>query len=341
MMKRICLIFLATLCLTAALSASANAQCSYTVSKKTWTLTADCTVTSSFVIPNGITLDGAGHTIKAIDPAGDHFKGGVVTNGGATANVTNLKVTTSGLAEACDDGADRLRGILFDGASGSITNNQVTNINQNQGAVLSGCQEGNGIEARNFGASPTTIRVVIDGNTISGYQKTGIVANGNTDATITDNTVTGAGPNIYIAQNGIHVGFGATGMVKGNNVSGNSYTGPEAFNTSSGGILIFGDGSELCVGVQVLKNTLTGNDVGVFAAQFDDTSDTTPPSSMTNLKIVNNVIDKGNAGNPFYTAGVSDEGNNDKIIANTITGYATPVDADTSFTIRPKAHANK
>ncbi|MDT5124109.1 MAG: hypothetical protein QOC96_3591 [Acidobacteriota bacterium] len=339
MIKRICLTFFAALCLTAIVAVSASAQtCTFTTSKKTMTLKTDCTTTTSIIVPDGFTLDGAGHTITAVDPVSGHFVGGVVQNGGASANVTNLKITTSGLADVCDAGADRLRGILFDGASGSITNNQITNINQNQGALLSGCQEGNAIEARNFGASPTTIRVVIDGNTISNYQKTGIVANGNTDATITDNTVTGAGPNLYIAQNGIQVGFGATGMVKGNSVSGNSYTGTDAV---SGGVLIFGDGSELCVGVQVLKNTLKGNDVGVFAAQFDDTTDSTPPSTMTNLKIVNNVIDKGNAANPIYTAGVSDEGNNDKIINNTITGYDLPVDADTSFTNRPKVHANK
>ncbi len=340
-MKKKLLVLTSTLVLTLTLAALANAQCTFTTVKKTKTLNGDCTTTTSIVVPNGFTLDGAGHTITAVDPVGGHFVGGVVQNGGANANVTNLKVTTSNLAEVCDGGADRLRGILFDGASGSITNNQVTNINQNQGAALSGCQEGNGIEARNFGASPTTVRVVIDSNTITGYQKTGIVANGNTDATITDNVVTGTGPNIFIAQNGIQVGFGATGMVKGNTVSGNSYSGPFAADTSSAGVLIFGEGSELCVGVQVLKNTLTGNDVGVFSAQFDDASGTTPPSSMTNVKIVNNLIDKGNAANAFYTAGVSDEGNNDKIINNTITGYAVPVDADTSFTVRPKVHANK
>src|SRR5205085_1914744 len=150
-----------------------------------------------------------------------HFVGGVVQNGGAVANVTNLKVTASGLADACDAGADRLRGILFDGASGSINGNQVFNLNQG----ASGCQEGNAVEVRNFGSSPTTVRVSIDGNTLTNYQKTGIVANGNVDAAITDNTVTGGPPLSYIARNGIQVGFGATGMVKRNTVSGNSYTG--------------------------------------------------------------------------------------------------------------------
>jgi len=53
----------------------------------------------------------------------------------------------------------------------------------------------------------------------------------------------------------------------------------------------------------------------------------------------------------IYQAGVSDVGNNDKIIANTISGAAYDpntipgstfaVDADPSFTNRAKVHANK
>ena len=334
----------------ASVASSAMTTCTFTPVKKTMTLKGNCTTDASIVVPNGFTLDGAGFTINGIDPAGDHFKGGVIQNGGAVANVTNLKITTSGLSDSCDGGADRLRGILFDGASGSITNNQVFNVNQNQGVVLSGCQEGNAIETRNFGASPTTIRVVIDSNTISGYQKTGVVANGNTDATITDNVVTGAGPNFYIAQNGIQVGFGATGMVKRNQVSGNSYSGN---SDASGGILVVGGpgyGGDFCVNVQVDKNTLTGNDVGVFVSQYE--ADFSAPATATNIKVINNSISNDAVNNGYvYQAGVSDVGNNDKIIANTISGVGYDpntlpgstfsVDADSSFTNRVKVHANK
>src|SRR6266699_7117641 len=77
----------------------------------------------------------------------------------------------------------------------SVAGPRILNINQG----VSGCQEGNGIEVRNFGVSPTTIRVTIDGNTVTGYQKNGITANGDTDATITDNVVQGAGPIGYNA----------------------------------------------------------------------------------------------------------------------------------------------
>ena len=47
---------------------------------------------------------------------------------------------------------------------------------------------------------------------------------GNVDAKITGNTVTGNGPVDYIAQNGIVVSTGASALVEGNIVSGNSYT---------------------------------------------------------------------------------------------------------------------
>lgn len=350
MNKRIGCMLVVTLFATLALARISNAQtCSFKVSGTTQTLKGDCITTTSIIIPNGFTLDGAGHTITAVDPVNDHFRGGVIQNGGATANVTNVKITTSGLAEVCDAGPDRLRGILFDGASGYITGNLVTNINENQGALLSGCQEGNGIEARNFGSSPTTIRVRIDGNTVTAYQKTGIVANGNTDATITDNTVTGDGPQGYIAQNGIQVGFGATASVKHNQVSGNAYTGQDV----GGGIIVVAGpfyGSDFSVGDQIMDNTVTGNDIGIWLTQIN--SDFSPPATATNLKVVNNIISNSALTNGLvYQAGVADQGNNDKIISNTISGAGYDpnnpcgctfaIDADPSFTNRPKVHANK
>ena len=81
----------------------------------------------------------------ANDPTGDHFKGGVITNGGSSASATNGTVQASGLVDVRDGGADRLRCVLFEGASGSITNLRVPNINQG----ASGCLEWNGSEVRN------------------------------------------------------------------------------------------------------------------------------------------------------------------------------------------------
>jgi hypothetical protein len=326
----------------------AAGTCTFTTSGSTMTLDADCTTDASIVVPNGFTLDGAGYTITAADPVAGHFVGGVIQNGGTTANVTNVGITTSGLADVCDGGAARLRGILFDGASGAITNNTVTNLKQ---GVTSGCQEGNAIEARNF-TSPNALAVVIDQNTIDGYQKTGIVANGRLAATITDNIVDGGPPVGYIARNGIQVGFGATGMVKRNSVSGNSYTGG---GDVSGGILVvggpgYGAGLEFCRNVQVIQNTVEGADVGVYVSQYE--ADFSAPASATNIKVVNNTLSKASVTNGYvYQAGVSDVGNNDKIITNrisgagydpaTLPGATFAVDADPSFTNRPKIQANK
>ena len=230
-------------------AALATTNCTFTNTGTTMTLDADCTTDSTIFVPDGWTLDGAGHTITAIDPSGGHFKGAVVRNQGATANVINLTITASGLKDVCDAGDDRLRGILFDGAGGEILGNTITNVNQG----ASGCQEGNGIEVRNapFDIGGTDVNVTISDNTVSNYQKTGIVANGSVRAAITNNTVMGAGPVSYIAQNGIQVAFGGTAVVSGNTVSGNNYTGTTG--AVSCGLLFFD-----ADGVKAMRNFISG-----------------------------------------------------------------------------------
>jgi hypothetical protein len=315
-------------------------------------LDGDCTTTSTITIPDGKTVEGNGFTITADDPAGGHFLGAVLMNEGTTANVTNITITTDTLLNICDPSGPvdtRLRGILFQGASGSITSSQVSNINQG----ASGCQEGNAIEVRNLGHNPDTSSVTIDGNTITGYQKTGIVANGNVNVTITDNLVDGGGPVGYIARNGIQFGYGAKGMAKKNTVSGNGYTGT---STVSGGILVVGGPAYLpafpdfCVGIQIIQNSISGNDIGVYISQYE--TGWLPPATATNIKVVNNTITKTGVTNNYaggYQAGVSDVGNNDKIINNNISGsgydsaagpYIFAVDANPEYSIKPKVHAN-
>lgn len=345
-MKKHLILLLATVVLTLSASAIVDAQCTFTTVKKTTTLDGDCITTTSIIVPNGFTLNGAGHTITAKDPLGDYFKRGVIQNGGATADVTNVTITASALTDPCDQGPDRLRGILFDGASGSITNTHVIDINH-VGAGPCG-DEGNAIEVRNFGASAPTCRVKIEGNTATGYQKGGIIVNGNVDATITDNVVDGLAPSPFIARNGIQLGFGATGMIKRNQVSNNEYTGAEDA-AASGILLVAGSpffGSPYSVGAQIDQNTISENDVGVWVVEIDAFGN--PPATMTNVKVVNNTISKDGFTN-LYQAGVSDSGNNDKVIANRISGAGYDdsiagrysVDADPSFTNRAKVHANK
>ncbi len=243
----------------------AATTCTFTTVGTTMTLDSDCTTDETITIPDGFTLEGNGKTITAIDPPPPgHFRGAVVANGGATAHVTNLTITTAALANVCDAGADRLRGILFEGAGGSITNNTVSNINQG----ASGCQEGNAIEVRNapFDTTGSDKLVTIQYNVVSNYQKTGIVANGSVAAVITENDITGVGPVDYIGQNGIQVGFGATAIVRENSATGNDYT-PTSF--VSCGLLFFE-----ADGVQASENFIAHNElplcnVGKGGGQFN------------------------------------------------------------------------
>jgi hypothetical protein len=174
-----------------------------------------------------------------------------------------------------------------------------------------------------------------------------------TSADIKNNTVSGQGPVNYIAQNGIQVGYGAIAMVQGNTVTGNSYTGT---STVSGGIIVVGGpcyAADYTVGTQIVNNTVINNDVGIFLTNLDENCGA--PATATNVKAVNNVISSDGLHNNFggigYQAGISDVGNNDKLIHNTISGpgydpsanpssYTVPIDADPSFTNRPKVHAN-
>jgi hypothetical protein len=225
-----------------------------------YTLLSDCTTDRTIVVPQnagGSTFDGNGHSITGIDPTPGHFLGAVVQAqaGAGLITVKNLTVTVSNLSDSCDDGANRLRGILYDGVSGAIRDNTVTDIEQGSGG-LSGCQEGNGIEVRNapFAPDPAGPRtnVSITGNTVLDYQKGGIVANGSVAVTVTNNTVIGDGKINYIAQNGIQVAFNATALVKNNSSSGNWYT-PSSFTAC--GFLIY-----KANGVKASNNSLFNNE---------------------------------------------------------------------------------
>jgi hypothetical protein len=242
---------LATALFVLAVANPSFATCVFNSVGTTDTLTADCTTDATIVVPPGHTLDGNGFTITAMDPPGGHFLGAVIqATVASNAIVTNLTVTASGLVDVCDAGNDRLRGILFDGASGSITNNTVRDINQGP----SGCQEGNAIEVRKapFDNTGADLAVTISDNVVTNYQKNGITANGSVAANITNNTVTGAGPVNYIAQNGIQVGFGGTATLRGNTVSGNNYT--PASDVACGLLFFQADG------VKASNNTLFANE---------------------------------------------------------------------------------
>ena len=241
-------------------TAQATNTCVFNTAGGVMTLAGDCSTDSTILIPNGYTLDGRNHTITAADPSGGHFLGAVVQNSGALANVTNLRITTAGLANVCDFGSAGLRGILFDGASGTIQRNTISHLNQGASA----CQEGNGIEVHNFsttGSIPPVQTVIITGNKVFAYQLSGIACDGYVSCLVRSNVVGASATQADQPTNSIQIRYGARAMVEKNDVSGNSWAGNT--NNVSTAILLY----YAADGTVVRRNKLMGGnaDIGIYA----------------------------------------------------------------------------
>lgn len=291
-------------------STQAANDCVFDDNGDTLTLTGDCTTDETIFIPNGYTLNGNGYTITAKDPIGG-FKGAIIQNDGAMAYVEHLNVAALGLSNSCKVGADRLRGIMFEGASGSITHCIVSDINKGP----SGCQEGNAIEIRNApfdGTHQDTQAIEISHNNIINYQKTGIVANGDVDVSIHHNQVGASATQENLAANSIQLGFGATGIVTHNNVQGNQWMGTSNFAASA--ILTY-----LAELVDVSQNNIRGNsDVGIFVVSDEGNYDN------------NRVFDVGpDHPNSGYDIGVGNYGADNIFTNNKAKGFETPYDGVT------------
>lgn len=134
--------------------------------------------------------------------------------------------------------------------------------------TINGCQYGVGVEiGMSYTAPVNTATAKLSKDTISGYQKNGITVSGEgSSATIISTTVTGAGPQAELAQNGIGVQYGGKATITTSDISGNDCNqascGPEALTQAqSDGVYFYEAGT----GSSISKSVLTGNDVGVEA----------------------------------------------------------------------------
>lgn len=296
----------------AANSAAITVPCNFTTSGNVMKLDADCQTDVTITVADGFTLDGNHHQITALDPTGDHFKGAIVKNAGTSLNVKNLTLDTNSLANVCDSGNDRLRGILFEGAQGTISGNTVLNINQGS----SGCQEGNAIEVRNapFDLTGTAdLPVEIDHNNIEHYQKTGIVANGDVNANIHHNKVGSADLPNNIAANSIQLGFGAIGKIEQNQIDGNQWCGPSDFAATA--VLLFETGPS-----DVSQNIIGGNsDVGIYGLTNNTTIDNNKVSDAGDDCNANGY----DIGVGDYDAYTSTPGDDNSVTNNKVSGFDT------------------
>ena len=287
--------------------------------------------------PTGFFRDGIDMTAAQI--------GGDVT-GSLDAGGCNIGVYygpgTSGTVDNATIFGANYFGVVARGAAVNVTNSNVHDIGE---VPLNGAQHGLAIYYATVNAGSATAQPTctsgsttgtISGNMVDNYQKGGIIANcTGTTVTVTNNTVTGEDPVSYIAQNGIQFGYGAKGTVSGNTVTGNAYTG--ANQASSAGILVVGGplfGLPYTVGLNITKNTLTGNDVGVWLFNADASGDA--PAMKTNNTVKLNTISNSAVTNTTgynatcgYQAGIANLGHKDLIVNNAISGVGyTPVTDD-------------
>ena len=198
--------------------------------------------------------------------------------------ISHLAVDGAGnnLNTGCSD--PRLIGIYFQNASGTI--NFVVARNQAQSTANFGCagSAGLGIFVQSAGPS-TPADVTIRNSTVYGYQKNGITANETgTTVRIRGSSVVGAGP-VGVAQNGIQVGFGATGLVENNTVADDVFNGDPAAGTGSG-ILIFNSGD-----MSIRGNSVAFTQIGI--AIVTDGNQSNNNNTIINNQIVNSQLGDG------------------------------------------------
>jgi len=283
-------------------------------------------VSAATYTPTGFIRDAIDMTAALINPPG-------VVTGTVDATGCNIGVYYDGghnARVAADVFGSNYFGILVNTDNGGASNITITgSVVHHIGEVPhNGTQHGAGIYLRGFAGA---IKGIIDSNWVFDYQKSGITANGSgVDVDITNNVVTGDGHVTFIAQNGIQMAFGASSnTIAGNYVYGNSFIGFPGDGSSSTGILIAGGpGVGTCPPVNadcgydlnlvIRGNTLVANDVGVYV--FNGDASGNPPATRTNVSVLNNIIYGDICYNQSYQAGVTDVGNRDKIIGNTIYG---------------------
>jgi hypothetical protein len=167
--------------------------------------------------------------------------------------------TLEGLANGMESCSPRLIGIYFKNTSGVLDGIRIRNFKLRR--ALGGCRSGGGVFIQSGKGGKSTVE--IENVFIQDYQKNGITAGGKgTNVSIHDNIVTGMGPTSGAPQNGIQVGFGATGIVSKNTVMNNIWSPCQAATSCEAvatDILVVQSDN-----VKVIDNTVGLSQVGIF-----------------------------------------------------------------------------
>jgi hypothetical protein len=163
---------------------------------------------------------------------------GLLSAGRAIVDITGVGVTLQGFVISGPGpgpcGSIEAGVLIHGSGSAKIIDNEIINVAD---SPFGGCQNGFGIQVGEdfdnggvIASSQDMGTGTLTNNTISGYQKGGILVDGEgSSATITGNIVMGAGSTGVIAQNGIEITeTSLSNVISGNTVTDNVYSKPDA-----------------------------------------------------------------------------------------------------------------
>jgi hypothetical protein len=189
-------------------------------------------------------------------------------------NISGLWIDGTGI-EAGVVGSDNLVGVLDQASASHFVSGKINGLHV-KGTTPANSGSGNGlgifVQSAMTGTAKASLNIA--NNNVSGYGKNGVTcADLRTVCAITGNTIT-TSPTGMVAQNGVQVGFGASGSVTTNHISGNQWTSwpadtgnPQMQSDGAAGVLLYAAGIN-AAGVtttttSVHGNILAGNDIGV------------------------------------------------------------------------------
>lgn len=145
---------------------------------------------------------------------------------------------------------------VHEGANATIQDNIILGTGS-----LSGTLTGQGIVVGDSLDGNTDVAAsgvnVISNNQLSGFHRAGIAVIGvGNNATINNNTVTGAGATSLTSQQGITIQDGATGSISGNTISNITYTG--AAPTTAAAIFLWDSANDINVSANIIQDSQTG-----------------------------------------------------------------------------------
>jgi hypothetical protein len=209
-----------------------------------------------------------------VDGSGESYQSTIFINNDST----EIEVTIDGFVINANNFSPtgRYSGILIENANAHIKNNEIINI------LVNGKET--------FGIIGYGNKVLLEENTIPNFARGGIgIYSGS--ATIKNNIVTGPGPNEIVtwAPNGIQIGYGASGTIEGNEVSGCGWPGTEWSGT---GIMIV-DTSD----VNIVSNTVIENEQGIAVVDFPAVLyGSIWEGIVSDIKVLDNIVIKNSWG---------------------------------------------